>query len=85
MADYKKIISTVLVNIRKRRGELGYSQEYMALKLHISQNSYSKLELGITKLTVQKFLEISELLQVLPSSLTNDTNYVNEIRHQSKG
>ena len=42
----------------------GYSQEYMAFRLDISQNAYSKLERGETKLTVRRFYEIAEILEI---------------------
>jgi transcriptional regulator with XRE-family HTH domain len=55
-------IRTMLQRIRKRRGELNYSQEYMAMKLHISQKGYSKIELNTVKLTADRLCEICEIL-----------------------
>lgn len=62
----QKVIAT---NIRNARLHRNYSQEYMAYKLKISQNSYSKVECGHTKLTLQRILTIAELLQVDPGKL----------------
>ncbi|WP_216857751.1 helix-turn-helix domain-containing protein [Pedobacter steynii] len=50
----------------------GYSQEYMAFRLNISQNAYSKLERGETELTVRRFYEIIEILEVPMNSLLTE-------------
>ena len=50
-------------NIRTIREKLGYSQEYMAMKLGIGQNGYSKIELGYTRITVDRLFEIAKILQ----------------------
>ncbi len=49
-------------NIRTIREQLGYSQEYMAVKLGIGQNGYSKIELGYTRITVDRLFEIAKIL-----------------------
>jgi transcriptional regulator with XRE-family HTH domain len=49
-------------NIRNIREKLGYSQEYMAMKLGIGQNGYSKIELGYTRITVERLFEIAKIL-----------------------
>lgn len=51
-------------NIRRVREGLGYSQEYMAMKLGIGQNGYSKIELGYTRITVERLFAIARLLNV---------------------
>ena len=51
-------------NIRRVREGLGYSQEYMAVKLGIGQNGYSKIELGYTRITVERLFAIARLLGV---------------------
>ncbi|MEO3406404.1 helix-turn-helix transcriptional regulator [Mucilaginibacter sp. CAU 1740] len=51
-------------NIRKIREEKNFSQEYMATRLHISQNTYSKLELGYTALTVERLIQIAAILEI---------------------
>ncbi|WP_412469146.1 helix-turn-helix domain-containing protein [Pedobacter sp. KLB.chiD] len=54
----------VALNIRKIREYRYYTQEYLAVKLNISQNAYSKIELGYTKLTVERLFEIAVILNV---------------------
>ncbi len=61
---YKKKVKVILKNIKKRRLELGYTQDYMAHKLGIQQNVYSKIELNNIKLTACRFLVICELLEI---------------------
>jgi transcriptional regulator with XRE-family HTH domain len=57
-------VNTIAVNIRNARLRRNYSQDYLAMKLKMSQNGYSKIELGRTKLTLEKFLTISEILEI---------------------
>jgi transcriptional regulator with XRE-family HTH domain len=56
-------IKAVAVNIRNKREKLNYTQEYLATKLGISQNAYSKIELGYTKITVERLFQIAEILE----------------------
>jgi transcriptional regulator with XRE-family HTH domain len=62
-------IETVAANIKNARLRRNYSQDYLAAKLHISQNAYSKVELGQTRVTVERLNIIAEVLQVRLSSL----------------
>jgi len=57
-------IRSVAVNIRKIREYRNYTQEYLAMKLNISQNAYSKIELGYTKITLERLYEIAQILEV---------------------
>jgi transcriptional regulator with XRE-family HTH domain len=60
----KNKIKTVAVNIRKIREFRNYTQEYLALKLNISQNAYSKIELGYTKITLERLFQIAQILDI---------------------
>jgi transcriptional regulator with XRE-family HTH domain len=51
-------------NIRKARLYRNYSQDYLAFKLGMSQNGYSRIELGQTKLSVEKLAIIAQTLEV---------------------
>jgi len=59
--------------IRKRiiqiRKEKGYSQENIAKMLQISQNAYYKIERGNTKLTLIRFLQIADILEIESTEL----------------
>lgn len=75
----------ILIKLKEIRKEKGYSHEYMAHQLEISQAAYSKLEKNETKLTVErlyklaKILEVTvgELLDIKPTNQFNQTNKEN--------
>ena len=50
----------VLRRIQEIRKQKGYSHEYIAQELEISQVAYTKLERNETKLTVERLYKISE-------------------------
>ncbi|QEM11160.1 MULTISPECIES: helix-turn-helix domain-containing protein [Mucilaginibacter] len=68
-AEIKIRLKLITDNIRKLRESRNYSQEYMAGKLRISQNTYSKLELGYTALTLERLILIAAILEVSLISL----------------
>jgi transcriptional regulator with XRE-family HTH domain len=67
--NYK--IKAIAANIRNTREQLNYTQEYLAAKLNISQNAYSKIELGYTKITVERLFQIAGILEVDVHQLIN--------------
>jgi transcriptional regulator with XRE-family HTH domain len=50
--------------IKHYRELKNYSQKFVASKLGISQNAYSKIENNITQLTVHHIKELSKILEV---------------------
>jgi transcriptional regulator with XRE-family HTH domain len=58
--------------IRKYRELRNYSQDYVARKMGISQNAYSKIENNITQLTVNHIKQISQILEVSIVDLLRD-------------
>ena len=50
--------------LRELREQKNYTQEYLAEKLGISQNTYSRLETGQTKVSIEKLKEIAQVLEV---------------------
>jgi transcriptional regulator with XRE-family HTH domain len=66
---YEEKIKNILTNIKVKRTKLGYSQTHIADRLGISQNMYSKIELGKTKITACKFLMICDLLEMNAAEL----------------
>ncbi len=60
----EKRVRTVTLNIREQRLTKNYTQEYLAGKLGVSQNAYSKLELGITGLTIKRLFIIADTLDI---------------------
>jgi len=55
---------TIVSNIRKIREFRNYTQDYLAAKLRISQNAYSKIELGYSSITLNRLVQIAEILEV---------------------
>lgn len=58
--------------LRKYREIRNYSQDYVARKMGISQNAYSKIENNITQLTVNHLKQISQILEVSVLDLLRD-------------
>ncbi|HKG06021.1 MAG TPA: helix-turn-helix transcriptional regulator [Pedobacter sp.] len=55
---------TVASNIRKIREFRNYTQDYLAAKIGISQNAYSKIELGYSKITLDRLFNIAAILDI---------------------
>ncbi|MBS1525367.1 MAG: helix-turn-helix transcriptional regulator [Bacteroidetes bacterium] len=59
----------IAANVRKIREYRNYTQEYLAARLRISQNAYSKIELGQTKITVGRLFHIADILEATPEDI----------------
>lgn len=59
-------IKRIARNTRKIREYRNYTQEYLAAKLRISQNAYSKIEIGHTRITIDRLFIIADVLGVDP-------------------
>lgn len=78
-------ITTKIKDIRK---EKGYSHEYMAHMLNISQVAYSKIEKNETKLTVERLFKIAEILETKIEDVLDikaDKIYKQDLRDQAIG
>ena len=64
----------ILLAIVKARKEKGFSQYDMAYKIHVSQNSYFKIEKGKTKLDLERLLLIANILELDLSYLFKDSH-----------
>lgn len=58
--------------IKRYREMRNFSQKYVAAKMGISQNAYSKIENNITQLTVHHVKELSKILDVPITDLLRD-------------
>jgi transcriptional regulator with XRE-family HTH domain len=73
-------------NIRFIRESLGYSQEYIASKLQLTQQAYSNIEKNPEKTTLKKLKEIARVLDVDFITLINeDSTYVQQNFNQQGG
>ena len=71
------------MRIKKLREHRNYTQQYMADKLDISQNAYSKIENGATKLTVDRLGEIAELLDVPVESILSGEKQILKVENNT--
>ncbi|MEO3405995.1 helix-turn-helix transcriptional regulator [Mucilaginibacter sp. CAU 1740] len=70
----QKKVKSIVEKIRVARETKGYTQDYLAAKLSISQNAYSKLELGYSTLTVVRLFAIALILEIDARELLSGTN-----------
>ena len=54
------------LRIRKYRHLRNVTQEYMASKIGIDTSNYTRIELGVTAITLQRLFAIAEILNVEP-------------------
>jgi len=59
------------LKIRQLRELRGFSQEYMANRLSLSQRQYSKIERNEAKIDWYKIVEISDILEITPFNLVS--------------
>ena len=76
MNNSKIIVKEIRERIKTVRIEKGYSQDYMADMLNISQNAYHKLEKGHTRIHLEKIIDIANVLEVEVSDLFNGPDHV---------
>ena len=79
--DYSKINK-----IRMLREGIGLSQYYVAKKLNITQQAYSKIEKNPQNATLERLQQLSEVLGVNINSIVgNDDMYIQQNFHQQGG
>ena len=72
--------------IRMLREGIGLSQDYVAKKLNITQQAYSKLEKNPNNATLERLRQISEVLGVSVNSILGDDDmYIQQNFHQQGG
>jgi len=59
-----KNVNNIGSNIKRIRGQKGYSQEFMALQLNISQASYARMESQEIKLSIDRLQKIADILEI---------------------
>lgn len=58
------MILLIAEKIRRLRTEKSFSQDYMAEKLGITQQAYSKIENHLSDASITRLIQISEILEV---------------------
>lgn len=72
--------------IRKIRELRGYTEEYLAHRLGMSQNNFSKIELGKVTLSLERIEEIAKVLDIDPIKLIEfDESLIFNNNNQSGG
>jgi transcriptional regulator with XRE-family HTH domain len=67
------------------REGIGFSQEYVANKLEISQQAYSKLEKNPNTATLERLRQLSEVLGVSINSIVGDEDMFIQQNFQQQG
>ena len=81
----KKFVS-LSDNLRMLRESIGYSQEYVAIQMEITQQAYSNIEKKPENCSLEKLKKIASILQVpLVTLLNEDDTLVFQSFHQSGG
>lgn len=70
-------MKNALIRISSLRKQLGYSYENMAQELKITSSAYRKIELGYTKLTLERLYEISSILKTDISYFVSEKKILN--------
>jgi transcriptional regulator with XRE-family HTH domain len=71
--------------VRMLREGIGFSQEYVANKLEISQQAYSKLEKNPNTATLERLRQLSEVLGVSINSIVGDEDMFIQQNFQQQG
>ncbi|QCX54486.1 helix-turn-helix transcriptional regulator [Elizabethkingia sp. JS20170427COW] len=84
-------LEKIIEKITQYRNRKGYTYENMADELHITQAAYRKIETGETKLSLERFFRIAEILETpitefleLEKDVFNQYNHDNENVYQQK-
>jgi transcriptional regulator with XRE-family HTH domain len=64
MFNNNEICGIIGKNIKNARLMRNYSQDYVAACLQISQNAYSKIEIGKSNVSVERAFKIAQILEV---------------------
>lgn len=64
-------MNNLVFKIKQCRERQGFSQEFVAEKLKITQSSYAKLESGVVKITLDRLQKITEIFELDINELIN--------------
>jgi transcriptional regulator with XRE-family HTH domain len=79
-------MSYIAENIRKIRSALGYSQEYVAKRMHMSQQTYSNLERSPEDCSLKRLKELAGILKIELITLIGEDETLNQTNlHQTGG
>ncbi|HUO98173.1 MAG TPA: helix-turn-helix transcriptional regulator [Rhizomicrobium sp.] len=67
--------------IRRRRNEIGYSQEQLARRIGVSFQQVQKYELGTNRVSFSRLVEIAKALNCTVMYIVGDLDKSNDVRH----
>lgn len=70
----QKLFEDIGKRVRKRRIELGYTQEYLAERMDVSIQMISGTESGKKALKLENFIKFCDILETTPDYLINGRN-----------
>ena len=82
---YFCLMESISNNIRQLRTALGYSQEFVAKKLKMTQQSYSSLENNPERASLQQLKQLAEILKVSLMALLGEENQLNQTNINQQG
>jgi len=78
-------MNKVVSNVKRLREQKEYSQEYMGIKLGISQPSYSRIESGEAVLSLDQLQKIADILETDISALFDTSKITIQNQTNSEG
>ena len=87
MAYKENIMEKIIEKIAVHRNKKGYTYENMASELDITPGAYRKIETGETKLSVERLMKISEILEEDVSNFLdiNNKNTIHTVSNEGNG
>jgi len=88
MENSKETVEKIMKRIREIRKEKGYSNEAMAMDLAISTSTYNKIERMEASISLERFIQIREILKVPYSEFfecTTKNIYKQDLKDSSIG
>ncbi|NDO47150.1 helix-turn-helix transcriptional regulator [Clostridium sp. ASF356] len=77
------LYNSMIERIKQKRKEKGYTQEKMAELLNISYSNYSKIENAIVTPTLERLIDISQILEVSLDYLVYGQQNNDEVKYYS--
>lgn len=78
--DYQKILKL----IAKKRVEKGLTQWDFASRLHLTESGYFKIEKGISRLDIMRFLVILNILEITVQDFFNELDKTTPLAYFNK-
>lgn len=81
----KELDALIGIKIAELRSSLGMTKQHLADKLSITQQQLTKYEKGINRITIGRFIEACEYLEVKPSYFFDEEQEAQEVIEARRG